>query len=101
MLTVVVAACAFVAGLTGSWSPCGFSMVQFGGFTKDDQTPSFSITVPRVLSYMATGSFDGQMQGLNELQAQEVVLSIARVSAHAPVLPLEALMREAMYQDRN
>lgn len=28
MLTLVVAACAFIAGLTGSWSPCGFSMVE-------------------------------------------------------------------------
>jgi hypothetical protein len=27
VLTTLVAACAFVAGLTGSWSPCGFSMV--------------------------------------------------------------------------
>ena len=63
-----------IAASEAQWNtrqPCGFSMVQFGGFTKDDQTPSFSITVPRVLSYMATGSFDGQVQGLNELQAQE------------------------------
>ena len=27
MLTAVLCAAAFVAGLTGSWSPCGFSMV--------------------------------------------------------------------------
>jgi hypothetical protein len=27
-MTIVVAVCAFVAGLTGSWSPCGFSMVE-------------------------------------------------------------------------
>jgi hypothetical protein len=26
-MTAVLAACAFIAGVTGSWSPCGFSMV--------------------------------------------------------------------------
>ena len=63
-----------IAASEAQWNtcqPCGFSAFQIGGFTKEDQTPSFSITVPRVLSYMATGSFDGQVQGLNELQAQE------------------------------
>ncbi len=63
-----------IAASEAQWNtcqPCGFSLFQIGGFTSDDQTPSFSITVPRVLSYMATGSFDGQVQGLNPLQKQE------------------------------
>ena len=63
-----------IAASEAQWNtcqPCGFSLFQIGGFTKDDQTPSFSITVPRLLSYMATGSFDGQVQGLNQLQTQE------------------------------
>jgi cytochrome d ubiquinol oxidase subunit I len=63
-----------IAASEAQWNtcqPCGFSLFQIGGFTKQDQTPSFSITVPRVLSYMATGSFDGEVQGLNQLQAQE------------------------------
>jgi len=63
-----------IAASEAQWDtcqPCGFSAFQIGGFTKDDPTPTFSITIPRVLSYMATGSFDGQVQGLNELQAQE------------------------------
>ena len=63
-----------IAASEAQWNtcqPCGFSLFQIGGFTKDDQTPSFSITVPRLLSYMATGSFNGQVQGLNQLQAQE------------------------------
>src|SRR5262249_48758237 len=51
--------------------PCGFSLFQIGGFSESDQKPSFSITLPRLLSYMATGSFSGQVQGLNQLQAQE------------------------------
>jgi len=63
-----------IAASEAQWNtcqPCGFSLIQFGGFTEQDQTPSFSITVPRVLSYMATGSFKGEVQGLNQLQAQE------------------------------
>jgi cytochrome bd ubiquinol oxidase subunit I len=63
-----------IAASEAQWNtcqPCGFSLFQIGGFTKDDPTPSFSITVPRLLSYMATGSFDGQVQGLNQLQEQE------------------------------
>jgi cytochrome d ubiquinol oxidase subunit I len=63
-----------IAASEAQWNtcqPCGFSLFQIGGFTKSDPSPSFSITVPRLLSYMATGSFDGQVQGLNQLQAQE------------------------------
>jgi cytochrome d ubiquinol oxidase subunit I len=63
-----------IAASEAQWNtcqPCGFSAFQIGGFTESDQTPRFSITIPRVLSYMATGSFDGQVQGLNQLQAQE------------------------------
>ena len=63
-----------IAASEAQWNtcqPCGFSAFQIGGFTKDDPTPSFSITIPRLLSYMATGSFNGEVQGLNQLQAQE------------------------------
>ncbi|HEX6762142.1 MAG TPA: cytochrome ubiquinol oxidase subunit I [Gaiellaceae bacterium] len=63
-----------IAASEAQWDtcqPCGFSLFQIGGFTSSDPTPSFSITIPRLLSYMATGSFDGQVQGLNELQQQE------------------------------
>jgi cytochrome bd ubiquinol oxidase subunit I len=51
--------------------PAGFSMFQIGGFSAQDPDPSFSITIPRLLSYMATGSFNGKVQGINQLQAQE------------------------------
>jgi cytochrome bd ubiquinol oxidase subunit I len=63
-----------IAASEAQWNtcqPCGFSLFQIGGFTKEDPTPSFSITIPRLLSYMATGSFDGEVQGLNQLQTQE------------------------------
>jgi cytochrome d ubiquinol oxidase subunit I len=63
-----------IAASEAQWNtcqPCGFSVFQIGGFTADDPDPSFAITIPRLLSWMATGSFDGQVQGLNQLQAQE------------------------------
>jgi len=63
-----------IASTEAQWNncqPCAFSLFQIGGFTVDDETPSFSIQVPRLLSFLATGSFDGAVQGMNELQAQE------------------------------
>jgi cytochrome d ubiquinol oxidase subunit I len=63
-----------IAASEAQWNtcePCGFSLFQIGGFSADDPNPTVSITVPRLLSYMATGSFSGQVQGLNQLQAQE------------------------------
>jgi cytochrome d ubiquinol oxidase subunit I len=50
--------------------PCSMSLVQVGGFTEDDQTPTFSIDIPHALSWVATGSLDGQVQGLTELNQQ-------------------------------
>ncbi|HEY7018048.1 MAG TPA: cytochrome ubiquinol oxidase subunit I [Gaiellaceae bacterium] len=63
-----------IAASEAQWDtcqPCGFSLFQLGGFTEQDQKPKFAITVPRVLSYMATGSFSGKVEGLKQLQAQE------------------------------
>jgi cytochrome bd ubiquinol oxidase subunit I len=50
--------------------PAGFSLFQIGGFAEDDQTPSFDIEIPGLLSFLATNSFDGQVVGINELQQQ-------------------------------
>jgi cytochrome bd ubiquinol oxidase subunit I len=50
--------------------PAAFSLFQIGGFTQDDQTPSFDIEVPGLLSFLATNSFKGQVVGINELQSQ-------------------------------
>jgi cytochrome bd ubiquinol oxidase subunit I len=49
---------------------CAFSLFQIGGFTKQDPTPSFSIEIPGLLSYLSTGSFNGKVTGLNELNNQ-------------------------------
>ena len=51
--------------------PASFSIFQIGGFTKSDPTPSFSIEIPGLLSYLATGSFHGKVVGLNQNQAQD------------------------------
>ena len=63
-----------IAATEAQWDtcqPCAFSLFQIGGFTVDDQTPTFSIQIPKLLSILATGSLDGEVQGMNELQASE------------------------------
>jgi cytochrome d ubiquinol oxidase subunit I len=62
-----------IAATEAQWDtcqPCSFSLFQIGGFTESDQTPSFSIQIPRLLSFLATGSLDGEVQGMSELQRQ-------------------------------
>jgi cytochrome bd ubiquinol oxidase subunit I len=62
-----------IAATEAQWDtcePCPFSLFQIGGFSEDDQTPSFDIAIPRVLSVLATASLDGEVQGMSELQAQ-------------------------------
>ena len=53
-----------------SEQPASFSVFQIGGFTKDDPTPSFDIEIPYLLSFLATGSFTAEVQGINPLQQQ-------------------------------
>ena len=63
-----------IASTEAQWDtcqPCAFSLFQIGGFTEDDQTPSFSIQVPHLLSILATLSWDGEVQGMNELQESD------------------------------
>ena len=43
--------------------PAAFSLFQIGGFTEDDQTPSFDIEIPGLLSFLATNSFKGEVVG--------------------------------------
>ena len=50
--------------------PAAFSLFQIGGFTESDQTPSFDIEIPGLLSFLATNSFKGEVVGINELQSQ-------------------------------
>jgi cytochrome bd ubiquinol oxidase subunit I len=50
--------------------PASFSLFQIGGFSQSDQDPSFDIEVPRLLSVLATGTLDGKVEGMNQVQSQ-------------------------------
>ncbi|HZN77753.1 MAG TPA: cytochrome ubiquinol oxidase subunit I [Micromonosporaceae bacterium] len=61
-----------IAAAEANWNtcgPCSFSLFQIGG-GKNDQTPKQIIEVPHLLSLLATGTWNGSVQGLNELQAE-------------------------------
>jgi cytochrome bd ubiquinol oxidase subunit I len=63
-----------IAATEAQWNtcqPCAFSLFQIGGFTQDDQTPTFSIQIPHLLSLLATDSWNGEVQGMNSLQTSE------------------------------
>jgi cytochrome d ubiquinol oxidase subunit I len=63
-----------VAAMEAQWEncgPCSFSAFQVGG-GKNDETPTKIIAIPHLLSVLATGSWDGEVLGINELQAQYV-----------------------------
>jgi cytochrome d ubiquinol oxidase subunit I len=76
--------------------PAPFSLFQIGGFTESDQTPSFSIEVPGLLSYLSTGSFHGTVQGLNELN-QEYRRMYGRGNYLPPVEAIYWSMRGMAY----
>ena len=62
-----------IAATEAQWDtcgPCSFSLFQIGGFTEDDQTPTFSIQVPHLLSLLATDSWNGEVQGMNQVQRE-------------------------------
>ncbi|MFE0150801.1 cytochrome ubiquinol oxidase subunit I [Nonomuraea sp. NPDC059007] len=48
--------------------PAPFSLFTIG--TLDGGRPIFQLEIPGALSYLATGSFDGKVQGINDLQAE-------------------------------
>jgi cytochrome d ubiquinol oxidase subunit I len=49
--------------------PASFSIFTIG--TLDGSRDVFSIRIPNVLSFLATGDFNGRVEGINDLQAQE------------------------------
>lgn len=51
-------------------SPAGFNV--FAIVDKENNTNSFEIKVPGVLSFMSYGTFDAEVKGMNELQAEAV-----------------------------
>ena len=61
-----------IAAAEAQWTtcqPCSFSLFQIGGGNKDE-TPTKIIAIPHLLSVLATNSWNGQVVGLNELNAQ-------------------------------
>ena len=49
--------------------PASFSIFTIG--TPDGTQDMFSIRIPYVLSFLATGTFDGKVEGINDLQTME------------------------------
>ncbi len=61
-----------IAAAEAQWEtcqPCSFSAFQVGG-GNNDQNPSKIIRIPHLLSILATNSWDGRVEGLNQLQSQ-------------------------------
>ncbi len=62
-----------IAAAEAQWEncqPCSFSVVQIGGGS-NDHTPTQIIEIPHLLSFLATGTFDGAVVGLNQLQKED------------------------------
>ena len=61
-----------IAAAEAQWTscqPCSFSAFQIGGGA-NDKTPIEIIPIPHLLSVLATGTWNGPVTGLNELQAK-------------------------------
>jgi cytochrome bd ubiquinol oxidase subunit I len=61
-----------IAAAEAQWEtcqPCSFSLFQIGG-GNDDHDPTKIIEVPHLLSLLATNSWNGEVVGMDELQAQ-------------------------------
>jgi cytochrome d ubiquinol oxidase subunit I len=63
-----------IAAAEAQWEncqPCSFSAFQVGG-GKNDKTPTQLIAIPHLLSVLATGTFNGAVEGMNQLQREDV-----------------------------
>ena len=61
-----------IAAAEAQWTtcqPCSFSLFQIGGGSQD-QTPTQILSIPHLLSLLATNSWNGKVTGLSPLQAQ-------------------------------
>jgi cytochrome d ubiquinol oxidase subunit I len=65
-------------------APASFSILTIG--TLDGSRPVFEITIPYLLSFLATGTFDGEVQGINDLQAQYV--TEFGPGSYTPIIPV-------------
>src|ERR1700757_1520692 len=63
-----------IAAAEAQWNsckPCSFSVAQLGGYGQSHENPTKIIQIPHLLSVLATGTWDGGVTGLNQLQAQD------------------------------
>jgi cytochrome d ubiquinol oxidase subunit I len=63
-----------IAAAEAQWTtcqPCSFSAFQIGG-GNGDHTPKKIIEIPHLLSLLGTGTWNGKVVGLDELQSQDV-----------------------------
>ncbi|HEY3503473.1 MAG TPA: cytochrome ubiquinol oxidase subunit I [Actinocatenispora sp.] len=64
--------------------PASFSIITIGSL--DGKHEVWSITVPRLLSFLATGSFDGKVEGINNIQAE--YQKLYGPGSYTPVIPV-------------
>src|ERR1700748_3466279 len=61
-----------IAAAEAQWTscqPCSFSLFQMGGGAQDE-TPTQIFEIPHLLSLLATNSWNGKVEGLNQVNAQ-------------------------------
>ncbi len=61
-----------IAAAEGQWTtcqPCSFSLIQIGG-GNSDHTPTQILSIPHLLSLLATNRWNGKVTGLSPLQSQ-------------------------------
>jgi cytochrome d ubiquinol oxidase subunit I len=64
--------------------PASFSLFTVGSL--DGSEEKWSIRVPRLLSFLATGSFSGEVEGINDVEAQEIAKY--GPDSYKPVIPI-------------
>ncbi len=71
-------------GLYHTAQPAPFSLFTVG--TLSGSRPVFSVTLPRLLSFLATGHFNGTVQGIDNLQA--AYAQMYGPGSYTPVIPV-------------
>jgi cytochrome d ubiquinol oxidase subunit I len=64
--------------------PAPFSLLTIG--TLDGSKPVYQLDIPGVLSFLATGNVDGEVKGINDLQAEYV--SLYGEGDYRPIIPV-------------
>ncbi len=62
--------------------PASFSIFTIGSLNGQEEV--FSLRIPRLLSFLATGSFNGKVEGINQLKPQEAALAQKVTERYGP-----------------